>query len=534
MLARHPHRAALLVLRRFTVRRRHPALCRFESNGNLEPVSPQTGPQNGPSTNFIQNSFIRDTAFALDTFRRLLKFSLIGVVGIGATAVTALMAAHLWVEQVELAPETDEEVRKWEWDREADRWTGGATGGTDPGLGTKGRMAVRSAWIAQNWGTGSAPSVVGSKAYSGRVRSGEGMRAVEARLEFAQDFLNIAIHTASQKSQSGNLRPDTITELIARHANVMERMGTKDALFEARSEYERVWAGLPGKGIDSARIALKLGDLNHRLGDPEDALAWWARSIQLAQGSTVLASVPPAVPASVPSAPLAQRTLISNLVSLSAHYATSGQLRQARAVEEASLALLRSVKQPESFESTTPPHALHALFILHRSSLISIHLAEVLYALKEQPAVSVQWLSRAAESAERVALVLTGLPPIHPDAPESQIPHPPSSEAPLVPAYAKSRTMSRPAGSLLRDSRRTAAEAWNLMGILVEKSRAKGATEKALECYERALGWAGVAADKAGGIGKAGEGTLETEWKALWANYVRVRDVVRKETENGK
>ncbi|KAH9934742.1 aflatoxin-detoxifizyme [Fomitopsis serialis] len=77
-------------------------------------------------------------------------------------------------------------------------------------------------------------------------------------------------------------------------------------------------------------------------------------------------------------------------------------------------------------------------------------------------------------------------------------------------------SMSKPAKSLLRDSRRTAAEAWSLMGILVERTRAAGSAEKALECYERALGWAGVAADRAGGIGRAGDGTLESEWKALW------------------
>ena len=67
------------------------------------------------------------------------------------------------------------------------------------------------------------------------------------------------------------------------------------------------------------------------------------------------------------------------------------------------------------------------------------------------------------------------------------------------------------------------------MGILLERTHAAGSAEKALECYERALGWAGVAADRAGGIGKASEGTLESEWKLLWANYVRVRDAVRQQ-----
>ncbi|CCL99111.1 uncharacterized protein FIBRA_01125 [Fibroporia radiculosa] len=526
MLAKPSHRAFLRFYNPPHFRSRL-LPCRYQSTNKPTPWRNDT---TDPPSVLVEDNYSRHTVFTVNFFRRFLKFSAIGLLAVGATTWTALLGTHMWVEQVELAPELDDEVRKWEWNLEAERWSGGPAGGTDPGLGFKGRLAARSAWIAQHWGAGSGTRVIGSKAYSGRSRSEGGLNAVEVRLEFAQDFLNIAINSALKNANSGRVRPEAIAELIARHANVMERMGTSDALFEARSEYERVWAGLPGRGTDAARIALKLGDLNRRLNDSDEALAWWARAIQLTrEGSNgALASVPPTVPESVPSSPLAQRTLVSTLVSLSAHYATSGQLSQARAIEESSLDLLRTIKQPDSLESATAPQALHALYVLHRSSLLSIHLAEVTHALKEQPASSIQWLTRAAETSERVALVLTGLPLIHPDAPQSQIPHPPSSETPLLSEYDKSYSMRHPARSLLRDARRSAAEAWNLMGILVEGSGAQGSAEKALDCYERALGWAGVAGDRAGGIGRAGEGTLETEWKTLWTNYVRARDAVRK------
>ncbi|PCH38201.1 hypothetical protein WOLCODRAFT_130751 [Wolfiporia cocos MD-104 SS10] len=510
-----------------------PRSLRERDDQNALVPAPRGAPD--PPSTIIEEVSLRPTAYAVDFAKRLLKFTAVGLLLVGGTTGAAFAGAHMWVERVGLAPETDAEACRWEWDREAERWSGGARGGTDAGLGFKGRLAVRSAWMAQHWGTGGEQSVIESQAYSGRAgaRKDGGLHVVEARLEFAQDFLNVAIAAALKNAGSGEVRPETLNKLIARHASIMERMGTREALFEARAEFERVWAGLPGKGIDAARTALKLGDLNKRLGDPEDALAWWARAMQLTQdsGNTQIADIPPAVPESIPTSPLAQRTLISTLVSLSAYHATSGQLKQARKVEETSLNLLRSIKQPESFESATRPEVLHALYVLHRSSLLSIHLAEVLYALREKPAASIQWLSQAAESSERVARTLTGLPHIHPDAPQSQIPHPPSSETPLIADYANSVSMRRPASSLLRDARRSAAEAWNLMGILIEGSRAAGSTEKALECYERALGWAGVAADRAGGIGKAGEGTLETEWNALWANYVRARDTSRKGQE---
>ena len=477
----------------------------------------------------MQEQFLQHTASAVDVFRRFLQYTAVGLVTVAVTGWTAYEGAHQYVERVALAPELDEEVRKWQWDLEAEKWTGGENGGTDPALGFSGRHLLRAAWMAQNWGEGLSSSVLGSSGFSGRGSSGAGLNVVEGRLEYAQGFLNTAIQMVEKKIASGKLQSQTIGDVLLRHANVMERMGTRDALYEARIEYERIWASQGASGILAARTALKLGDINSRLGDKEDALIWWARTFQLLQGkkSGTVPAGPLTIPDTLPSEPLALRTFVSTLVSLSALYATSGQLRQAQATEEASLELLRSIPQPQSLDSVSPPQALHALYVLHRSSLISIHLAEVLYALRKKPVTSMEWLARAAESAERVALTLTGLPSVHPDAPQSKIPHPPSSETPLIPAYSKSISMDRPARSLLRDSRRTAAEAWSLMGVLSEGSDAPGSKEKTLECYERALGWAGVAADGPSGIGRAGEGTLESEWQILWTNYVRARDAVR-------
>ena len=85
--------------------------------------------------------------------------------------------------------------------------------------------------------------------------------------------------------------------------------------------------------------------------------------------------------------------------------------------------------------------------------------------------------------------------------------------------------MRRPATKLLRDAKRTAAEAWNLVGVLTEDKDPR----KALECYERAMGWVGVGSDGPDGVGKPGEAILEGDWKLLWANYVRARHLVKKQ-----
>lgn len=511
---------------RFPVRARH--LFKRNESTNTGPQTPWRPPPNAPSILFTDN-LASNTVFGLSIYARLAKYTLMTLFAAGVITWTAFESAHMYVENIELASENDAEVLRWEWDQEAERWSGGG-GGTDSALGFKGRHAVRSAWMAQNWGVGPGSSVIGSNAFSGKGPSGAGgLNIVEARLEFAQDYLAIALDIAEARRGDGKLHPDTILRLLSRHAGVLERMGSKASFFESRSELEKVWAHLPGKGIDAAKTALKLGDLNHRLGDGEDALTWWAKAIQLTQadGQQKAEKIAPVVPESAPTSPLAQRTLVSTLVSLSAFYATSGQLKQAQAIEESSLDLLRTITPPNSMKSASAPQALHALYILHRSSLLSIHLAEVLFALRSSKLTSIEWLKKAAESSERVALNLTGLPRIHPDAPLSKIPHPPASEAPLLPVFTQSITMKKPATSLLRDSRRTAAEAWNLMGILNEEAETSN-PEKALECYERALGWAGVSADRPGGVADPGEGILEVEWKVFWTNYVRARDAVRK------
>ena len=104
------------------------------------------------------------------------------------------------------------------------------------------------------------------------------------------------------------------------------------------------------------------------------------------------------------------------------------------------------------------------------------------------------------------------MPVIQPtDAKGSSIVHTPTLDAPILPLFAKSHAMRKPAWGLLRDARRTAAEAWNLMGVLNEQG---GDMERVLTCYERAVGWAGVASDHS----MVGEGTLEVDWKITWAN----------------
>lgn len=497
-------------------------------------------PSNPPSGNNIpdveqvhsihDHNFAGPTLISLDYFRRALKYSLVGFVTLAATTCTVFEAAHLWIEHVELAPDRDQDNVKWGWTQEAERWSGGAsTGGTDPALGFKARHAVRGAWIAQHWGTGS--TITRSSAIEGAKPAG--VSAISAGLELAHDFLNIALTIAlarQHQQQAANsdsdrrLRAQTVPELLARHANILERMGSRAFLFDARTEYERVWAASGGKGVDAARTAAKLGDICSRLSDREEAVEWWLRASALVTPQS--SSLATFLPESMPESALAQRTLASVVPSMSAHFVQTGDLKQARQLEEAGLNLLSKYTSSPKASSSSSAESLHELYLAHRASLLSIHLAEVTFALKEDPANSLERLKYAALSSERIANILTGSPLTHPDA--TSIPPPPSSDKALQAGYASSRTLRSPASSLLRDARRSAVEAWTLAGILSEQQQQKRTSAEALECYERALAWAGVgAADSMNGIGQPGEGTLEKDWHALWQRYIRVRDIVR-------
>ncbi|GLB34961.1 hypothetical protein LshimejAT787_0205260 [Lyophyllum shimeji] len=474
---------------------------------------------------FVEENFAKHTLFVLDVGRRAIKFSLIGLAVLGTTAAAAYEGVHQWVEHVELAPEHDPDVKRWGWDEEREKWSGDPDkGGTDPGLGFKGRHTVRAAWMAYNWGVGYSTAVIGSDTAGEAGLAGPaGLRVIDASLQRTEDFLSTAISIAETRSPRGHLHPQTSTQLVARHAGVLERLGVQ-YLQDSKAEYERACAGFSGQSFDAARVAVKLGDITSRLGHDGDAIAWWAKAIQLTRGDILETfETLPKVLESAPASPSAQRILSTTLVSLSAFYAKSGQLRQAQAIQEAALDMLRSVPPPASLASASPPHALHALYLLQRSSLLSIHLAEVLYAQRRPLSSSMQYLTTAAESSERVARALTGIP-LPPTERFSTSTVPPQDASPLS-IYTSSRSMKKPADALLRDARRTSAEAWNLLGILNE-TQGKN-LPLAMQCYERAVQWAGRSDGQSEAM-QPGEGILESDWAVFWGNYTRAKRLVEK------
>ncbi|KAG7452523.1 uncharacterized protein BT62DRAFT_6701 [Guyanagaster necrorhizus] len=449
-----------------------------------------------------EHLFAKPALFVLDVAKRTLKFTFGGLVIVGVVALGTHEAYHQWIERVELAPRADdEEVRKWEWDVETLRWSGHA-GGTDPGLGMRGRHLVRAAWASQTW----APAVGITPPTKANPSNGltDLSAIVDARLYYGEKYLREALAIAEEKESEQKLHPSTLPTLLTRHAIVLEKMG-RDSWAKAKSQYGRVWASEP-----SASVALKIGDLSNRMGQKDDALAWWARAIQLTQKDPVDATKP-AVPTVALSSPSAQRILSSVLVSLSAFYATTHNFQEAEEIEYNALNTLRSMSQPES-PSVSPSKALHTSTLLQRSAVLSVHRAEVLYARGKSPKESIKWLSSAAESSESVVHALTGPKAAGIDQ--------------VSPIYKHTKTLQAPAIDLLRDARRTASEAWNLMGILKEQVSGHD-QQSVLECYDRALHWAGKLDDFGERIPDV---ILSREWKVIMDNYTRLKRAIQPES----
>jgi len=246
-----------------------------------------------------------------------------------------------------------------------------------------------------------------------------------------------------------------------------------------------------------------------------------------------------------PVSPYAQRTVASALISLSGHLSAKRDLHKALALQVKALSILPQLLSPHPSPSfpNTIDRVLHELNLTHRAAVLQTHLAEVLYALQKSSssgffskkknstlpastAISLALLQNATLKTERISQVLT----IGPSGPLNSLSSSqshsiqPLSSLPLLPIISSSRILSDPALSLLRQSKRVTTHALNLSGLLLEEMHKY---EESLESLERALAWAG-------GTEGHDDEVVENEWKAVWSNYVRVRERVLKRSKKIK
>ncbi|KAE8227387.1 hypothetical protein CF319_g139 [Tilletia indica] len=213
------------------------------------------------------------------------------------------------------------------------------SGGTDPRLGIRGRHALRSAFIAAEWGSGLDPSFFFAKqSFFGRpTRNQESSSALqkaaatlEQGLMYAESYLIAALYEAERKglrlpepavqraqllsaanpTSSQNtagqgasiLIPEidpTVLTLEMRLASVRERQGRPRGQQSAIESYERIFDALSSSAPPAeaalkvtssttptparlVRLATKIGTLHHTLGHRDEAESWLLRAVELA------------------------------------------------------------------------------------------------------------------------------------------------------------------------------------------------------------------------------------------------------------
>ncbi|GAA5896430.1 hypothetical protein JCM8208_001872 [Rhodotorula glutinis] len=282
-----------------------------------------------PPTNLPVEDYASPLVHTASFFGQLFRYAVYGSVAIVASAATALVAVHLYVEHIALAPPnlSPHSDDPDDWLAEQPGWSGLHTdkrGGTDPRLGLLARAAVRGAYIAQTWGAGMVASPLSATAPGGATTSAspfsvsrmggdmigakhdaqlavaaQGRQVGDGGWLLAEQYLAYALERAARRGialddsslagaawerhvDEGGVDRAAV-ELEERLAGVRERIGGRARLEAARDGWERIYLALsasptsdpgPKRAAErawEARETLvatrKLGELSARIAD---------------------------------------------------------------------------------------------------------------------------------------------------------------------------------------------------------------------------------------------------------------------------
>lgn len=491
------------------------------------------------SPNIPQIDYVGETREVLTFTGRIVKIIVLAGVTIVTVGVAGYEGLHLYVENGPMAvPSRGND--EWGWEDEVQGWTGGPKGGTDPRLGMKGRHAVRAAWMCQNWGAGDANGAIGRQGFfepdymavRGMIGEDPTIIRPDRGYEMAGEFINVALEAARVKglvfppalsvlretgpptSVSTTIQGDpAVIDLLLLKAGALERVGSMDSLNQAKELYEQIVTSTHSDSspIYEARImrlATKVGTLCARMGQGDEAVAWWGwglkrvgMEVQLKEIKTEtrswFAAAPepeqPMIPTSLP--PPVLRATVSLLVAASTHFATRSQIAAASNLQTTALTLLPAPAPIPRPTATTAGATLHHTWLEQRSSLLTLHLASTTYALGRPG------LNLATVASNRADSVLAAL-------------------TPLSPVYAKA--YHHTAHNLRRDALLTAAEAAYTRGVLLE--RQSHSLETVAELYERAMSLNAQESGKTDVMG--------AEWEKYYQSFARVKEKLGQSVES--
>lgn len=319
---------------------------------------------------------------------RIARILLGSVLVVGGTTLVAWEGMHQYVEHAAMPSQRSRQLDAddkygFATDAHLDAWT--HCEHTDSRLGIFGRHMVRSAWMAQHWGSGITPSVM----FGHRTGSMNVQAATENQgLRMAEQFLHTSLHIAENKNivvpdeaATGATPDPAAVRLELWLANVREQLGTPASLERAINACEKVYDVVPDD-ILRTYVATRLGTQYTLLGKAGDGLAWLDRAMKLGGAHTTTSDAVDALLARrIPAlAPRDERTTLSILQTLSALHAHQPQgLHQALRTQLAALRLASAAASPTP---TSRDGVLHRLWVEQKQSVLAMHVAETLYAMQ--------------------------------------------------------------------------------------------------------------------------------------------------------
>ncbi|WFD18037.1 hypothetical protein MCAP1_000249 [Malassezia caprae] len=275
---------------------------------------------------------------------------------------------------------------------------------TDPRLGTFGRHIVRAAWMAEHWGGGIAPGVLFGGGSSRPVPTDaldhNGLAMAETFLASAVDLAEKRHMSVPDFAQPGTPVDPTAVSLELWLAHIREKMGSPMALTRAANACEKLFDASSDPVLRRS-LATRLATQCSRLGQWDESVRWMDRAMQESAHDTLRATVDKLLAReSLPLTPLETRQSIETLQALSTLHvrqATAAEterapLEEALRIQLAALRLANTSTVGQGVAGTA--ERLQELWIQQRQAVLAMHVAETLYALHKEPAVSAGWWPR--------------------------------------------------------------------------------------------------------------------------------------------